>query len=116
MSTEIAGITPASTRAVYQERAYLVALLSCHYQAFLTTDPLPLRADCSTVVIVYLPTGQLSWHIHDDDRGLFAHVPEGDPGMWDGHSTHLKYARVFTEIGRLAPPQTSCSHVGGEVA
>jgi hypothetical protein len=55
-----------------------------------------------TVVFIDLPSGQVSWHIHDSQRPLFAglsvYAPARERGddapQWDGHSTEEKYARL----------------------
>lgn len=49
--------------------------------------------DWTTVVLIDLPTGQVSWHVHDSDRALFAHLPDY-AGEWDGHTTAQKYERL----------------------
>lgn len=45
------------------------------------------------IVYIDLPTGQVSWHFHDDHAPLFASLPEYD-GTWDGHDIEEKYRRV----------------------
>ena len=53
----------------------------------------PWDPEWRTVVYADLPTGQVSWHVHDSQRPLFAAFdPYG--GRWDGHDTAEKYARV----------------------
>lgn len=52
-----------------------------------------------TVVFIKLPTGQVSWSIHDDDRHLFEHLPS-NLGAWDGHTTEQKNARLEEWIRR----------------
>lgn len=49
-----------------------------------------------------LPTGQASWHYHDDHGELFSHLPpyEGD---WDGHSTFEKYQRLELQARLIVP-------------
>jgi len=42
---------------------------------------------------VMTPTGQASWHFHDDDAPLFADLPHGEV-VWDGHTTLEKYDRL----------------------
>lgn len=80
-------------RAVYRERAHLVAHLASEYQSSLDYSD-PDTPDWA-VVIVQLPTGQLSWHIAPDDVDLFAPLALHDKAMvWDGHSTEEKYARL----------------------
>lgn len=46
-----------------------------------------------TLVVIELPAGQVSWHIHDSHLFLFEGFPKYD-GEWDGHTTPQKYARV----------------------
>jgi hypothetical protein len=45
------------------------------------------------IVYVDLPDGQVSWHIHDSELYLFAHLPPY-VGEYDGHTTELKYRRL----------------------
>ena len=45
------------------------------------------------IVVVQLPTGQCSWHIHDNDLPLFSFLESRDES-WDGHSTTEKYERI----------------------
>lgn len=47
-----------------------------------------------TVIVIDLPTGQASWHIHDSEFHMFAHLPPY-PGSWDGHTTEEKYRRLL---------------------
>jgi hypothetical protein len=44
-------------------------------------------------VYIELPTGQASWHYHDNEAHLFSDLPPFD-GKWDGHTTEQKYRRV----------------------
>jgi len=50
------------------------------------------------VVFIELPTGQVSWHIHDRDLPMFNHVIGQiflDPiPTWDKHTTEEKYQRI----------------------
>lgn len=45
------------------------------------------------IVAIYLPTGQVTWHIHDSELQYFQHLKPG-VNKWDGHSTEEKYQRV----------------------
>lgn len=80
----------------YAERNKLVALVSkvfpsClgrHEEADAGWDD-----DWRWIVYVTLPTGQCSWHIHDSDLPLFAHLRREDV-TWDGHTTDEKYERL----------------------
>jgi hypothetical protein len=96
--------TADDVRAVYSERAHLVAHLAARYPAVLL-EQAPDDPDWALVYIT-LPTGQLSWHISAADLHLFAHVErvtEGDPrGLWDGHSTAEKYTRLALDVLRVA--------------
>jgi hypothetical protein len=49
-------------------------------------------------VYIDLPTGQVSWHFHDDQAHLFAFLPPYE-GEWDGHDTPEKYRRVLALTG-----------------
>lgn len=49
--------------------------------------------DWMTIVYVDFPTGQCSWHIHDDEVAWFAFLPRYER-PWDGHTTVQKYARI----------------------
>lgn len=46
-------------------------------------------------VYIETPNGQASWHFHDSQADLFADLPRGD-AVWDGHTTHEKYARLHS--------------------
>lgn len=50
--------------------------------------------DWRNIVFVDLPSGQVSWHIHDSDLGWFEFLGQYK-GVWDGHSTEEKYQRVL---------------------
>lgn len=77
---------------LYRERAQLAAALSKVFPASLEIDP----ADPDWMVcIIDLPTGQVSWHIALTDLDLFQHLPRDAGRVWDGHSTELKYMRLF---------------------
>jgi len=46
------------------------------------------------VLLVRLPTGQVSWHYSDEDaKKYLSHVPRVT-NDWDGHNTEEKYNRV----------------------
>ncbi len=79
------------TDSVYRERAHLVALLASMYPSGLDHDPAEPEY---VVMIVELPTGQVSWHIAPEDTDLFPHVRGLPRKAWDGHTTEEKYERV----------------------
>jgi hypothetical protein len=86
----------AAERAVYAERAQLVAYVSSRYSADLSTDP--AEPMCPGIVYVRTPAGQLSWHVAAADLQYFEDVdvatPDDPAVRWDGHSTEEKYARL----------------------
>lgn len=53
-----------------------------------------------TVIYIDLPTGQVTWHVHDSEAHLFRGLPRY-PHAWDGHSTEQKYARLAAATGLL---------------
>jgi hypothetical protein len=86
-------------RAVYYQRNCCVALLSL--LAFdkgmavgLAWDESP---DCpkgwNRIVIIDLPTGQISYHIPNQDLWLFGSIPNY-PGKWDMHNNQVKNKRI----------------------
>ncbi len=90
-----------ATAPVYLERARVLALATKALQAMgvrcglgrhEANDPTWDPA-YSTIVFVDLPAGQVSWHVHDSEVKLFAHLPPYE-APWDGHTTPAKYARV----------------------
>jgi hypothetical protein len=78
----------------YRERNQLVALLAALFPAGIAKTRIegwdPEWENC---VFIELPTGQVSWHYHDREADLFAHLPAYTK-PWDGHTTAEKYARV----------------------
>lgn len=71
------------------------------------------EADWRAIVMVDLPTGQVSWHFHDSERPLLAGLPVY-PGVWDGHSTATKRDRVrhaFAGAMAQTTSRTMESHV-----
>lgn len=51
-------------------------------------------AEWRNVIYINLPTGQVSWHIHDRDLPLFSQLPLILERPWDGHTTEQKYKRL----------------------
>jgi hypothetical protein len=100
----------AEKDAAYRERDRVVALvarmaISLGWRAGLRShepDPDPTwDEDWKNVVLIDLPSGQVSWHYHDSERPLFASLPPY-PDHWDGHDTAEKYRRV--EAAAAQPP------------
>ena len=91
----------AALDAAYEERNRVVAALAVHYPAG-TARPDIAGWEPEWLGCVYIdtPHGQVSWHFHDSQAHLFAHLP-AYPGQWDGHDTPEKYRRVAA-IARAA--------------
>jgi hypothetical protein len=82
--------------AAYEERNRVVAALSKLWPSHLAQHPeddLTWERDWMTIVCIHSPQGQLTWHVHDSQRFLFAHLSMGE-GHWDGHTTEQKYQRL----------------------
>ncbi len=79
--------------AVYRERNQLVSALSKLYPSYFLIDP---SEPDWLVVAVELPTGQVTWHIPDDEiKQFFAHLKHDTPERaWDGHNNEEKYRRL----------------------
>ena len=52
-------------------------------------------SDWKNVIFIDLPSGQVSWHIHDSEVHLFKFLPVYGR-TWDGHCTREKYRRVLS--------------------
>lgn len=91
----------AQRDAAYAERNQCVALIgrmavALGWQVGVGEHPksdTSWEADWRTVLFIQLPAGQVSWHFHDSERHLLDGLPIST-GVWDGHSTDLKYLRV----------------------
>ncbi len=82
----------------YAERDQLVAALSKLFPSHLERHPdedTTWEDAWRWIVMVQLPTGQASWHIHDSELPIFAHlVRDIVHHTWDGHTTEEKYKRL----------------------
>lgn len=80
----------------YAERNRLVALLTLLFPASLERHPENevWEDDWRWIVFIDLPTGQVSWHIHDSELPLFEHISRNQGRVWDGHTTEEKYLRI----------------------
>jgi len=87
----------------YEERNALVSAISKIWPSHMALHPESDESwerDWMRIVCVHSPVGQLTWHIHDSDRG-FDHLNMA-PNDWDGHSTEEKYKRLASfcdEVG-----------------
>lgn len=90
----------ASAKALYTERARLLAFLAIQHDSVLSfSDP----NEPEWAVLTIQPpdgsqAGQMTWHIHPGDLHLFAGIPFVEPtdprAVWDGHDTGEKYRRL----------------------
>ena len=82
----------------YRERNKVVSALSKLFPAWLgkheSTDK-TWHKEWMNIVFIKLPTGQVSWHLHDSDLAYFAHL-EYKNEKWDGHTTEEKYERLLS--------------------
>lgn len=89
-----------TVQIAYRERNQLVAALSKVFPSVLApaTDAEP---GWSTVVMIQLPTGQVSWHIKDSEiPEFFSHLVRDTNATWDGHTTEEKYRRLNALEGK----------------
>ena len=100
----LAALTSLMEKGERSEGATVVtwtAWLGKHDPADTSWDP-----EWTNIVFLETPTGQMSWHIHDDELKLFFHLPRPtfEPGhrRRDGHSTEEKYERLRRLIDYLA--------------
>ena len=78
----------------YTERNQIIAALSKLFPAGVARTDIPgWDPEWYGCVYIDLPTGQVSWHFHDDDARLFSHLGPYN-GEWDGHDTPEKYRRL----------------------
>jgi len=86
----------------YLERNQVVSALSkCFPSGVARTAIDGWSEDWHGCVYIDLPTGQVSWHFHDSQAYLFAHLPAYQ-GSWDGHDTPEKYRRLAAIAGSQA--------------
>jgi hypothetical protein len=88
----------AQKDGAYRERDQVVALAArmarlLHWPAWLGRHVgADWEDDWRNIVFITLPSGQVSWHVHDSELHLFAFLGSGcEP--WDGHGTDEKYRR-----------------------
>lgn len=95
VAIEQTGLLKAKDVA-YSERDRCVQALSVAFPSYLTRHPdsdLLWETEWRWIVVVDLPTGQASWHIHDSERSWFNHL-QVRGNQWDGHTTKEKHARI----------------------
>lgn len=92
----------AAKDGAYAERNKCVALIAQMALAMGLTAGIGVHpeedtsweSDWRNIVFIDLPSGQVSWHIHDSETEMFMFLPVY-PGKWDGHDTEEKYRRVL---------------------
>lgn len=89
----------AAKDGAYLERNHLVAALArCFPSGIRKTAIEGWSGDWHGCVYIDLPAGQISYHYHDSQAGLFKDL-SAYTKPWDGHTTEEKYAR----LARLIP-------------
>ena len=66
-----------SKNSAYKERDMLVCALTKLFPAYLarhSEEDKDWEDDWRWIVYIDLPTGQVSWHIHDTERDMFNHL------------------------------------------
>lgn len=102
---EIDALKEAKNGA-YWERNYVVAALAqiLSRKIFRDTDvgiaqhdpnDANWDSDWRTILVINLPTGQLTWHFHDSEKYLLEGLPEIKDYKWDGHTSEEKYKRLL---------------------
>lgn len=81
--------------SAYEERNRLVALMATMAvsSGIRKTAIEGWNEEWHNCVYIDTEVGQMSWHYHDSQAHLFAHLPPYDK-EWDGHTTELKYKRL----------------------
>lgn len=95
----------------YRERNMLVCALTKLFPAYLARhdeNDTTWEKDWMWIVYIDLPTGQVSWHIHDSERLKFSHL-ELKENKWDGHNTERKYQRLQA-LQILSPHSDTLEH------
>jgi hypothetical protein len=85
---------------VYKERDMCIALIAKFAQynelrvgiGYHAEEP--WENDWRNIIYIDLPTGQISWHIHDSELAMFNFLPYYH-ATWDGHTTEEKYRRLL---------------------
>ncbi|MFJ4686499.1 hypothetical protein [Streptomyces sp. NPDC088789] len=89
----------------YRERAYLMGgYVAMFGGVFAHTD---CQVPEYPVLYIETPKGQISSHIHPDDKDCFdgLKVPTVEDYPWDGHSTAEKYMRIQS-LNLMIPKMT----------
>lgn len=92
---EVTETERKSRERAFYERNQLVSALTKLFPSYrsIHMDTENMGKSWTNIVYVELPTGQASWHIHDDDLVFFEHL-QLKANNWDGHTTAEKYNRL----------------------
>jgi hypothetical protein len=58
--------------------------------------------DWRNILVIELPTGQVTWHFHDSELSLLNCFKYKSPYNYDGHTTDEKYFRLLNYCMRLS--------------
>lgn len=86
----------SSISEVYHERDQVIAALSKIFESHLCLHDMNypgFEYEFRYVVCIHLPTGDVAWHIHEDEAPLFSHL-EMKQNHYDGFSDEEKYRRL----------------------
>ena len=98
---EIKELRKAKDAAYLERNQVVAAFASCFLGAGIAKTAIEgWEPEWHNCVYIDTPTGQVSWHYHDSQADLFAHLPPY-LGKWDGHTTEEKYRRL-AEFARKA--------------
>lgn len=106
MVTEIQRLTQAKDSAYAERNKCVVGLAimaqKLGYPAFTAIHPIEDESwedVWRTILVIELPTGQVTWHFHDSEKPLLTGLPSaseiGIDYKWDGHTTEEKYKRLL---------------------
>ena len=93
LQQQVADMEKRKDAAYFERNQVVAALAKCFPSGIAKTAIDGWSEDWHGCVYIDLPTGQVSWHYHDSQAYLFNALPEYQ-GVWDGHSTDEKYARL----------------------
>jgi hypothetical protein len=87
----------APSQPVYHERSQIVALLARLFPGGIRRTAIEgWDEEWQGCAYIDLPTGQVSWHYHDNDAHLFAALPSSDGGVFDLTSPGKNQPRLIS--------------------
>ena len=107
---ELPALRKAKNTA-YRFRNLLAAALAAHYPAVVyeTTDE-GWQKEWATCLYIQLPTGQVSFHFHESERHLVAHVPMAEANPWDKSGLDEHVERIEGLIATSGVYRTAAQH------